>query len=137
MDRRYPPCTLKPRIALTRRVGRGQIAVLLDLQRHLEVSQLTRGLPYLPHSLSMALRPLSESTHSGGTDSVPDTPAGPGFSLGSFAPGSAAGSSGMRMPATAGYDGIAGAWTIFVTLAYAALAIEWPRGSAHTEEGGE
>jgi hypothetical protein len=95
MDRRYPLCTLKPRIAPTRRVGRGQIAVLLDLQRHLEVSRLTRGLPYLPKSPSMVPRPLSECTPSGGTGSVPEKPAGPVLSLGLFAPGSAAGS--MRM----------------------------------------
>jgi len=48
MDRRSPARTLKQRIATTRRLGRGRIALRLDLQRRLKLRQLTRGLPDAP-----------------------------------------------------------------------------------------
>jgi hypothetical protein len=94
---------LKQRITPTRRVVRGQIAVRLNLQRRLKLHQL--------------VRPLSGCTHSGGTGGFPVTPERPGLFHGLSAPGSAVGSSGMRTPLTEGYVGIAGARTIFGTLA--------------------
>jgi hypothetical protein len=53
----------------------------LEVQRRLELRQLTRSLLYSPSSLTTTTRPISGCTRSGGTGDFPGTPAGPGSSL--------------------------------------------------------
>jgi hypothetical protein len=100
-----PPRSPEQRIAAPRRMGGGRITLRFDLQRGLELCQLTRGptdAPVLPllafHGAASALRAHAIWRRGG----FPGTPTGLGLSPGLFAPARRyLPVVGLRTPATA------------------------------------
>ena len=144
MDGQCPPRAPKQRIAAPNRLGGGRITLRLDLQRCLELRQLSRGLPDAPvlAVLSCLGAPAALWPHAIWRHRQLPRDALGTRALPWLVPARRWCQRGWTAHArNRGYDGLACAGTRHTCVrefpAYAALAVEWPCGSAYTEGHGE